>query len=383
MINELRYTVRSREIVDLIGAMRTERLTLKPYFQRNLVWRDAHKRDFIDTIRKGYPFPQIFLARGPINLESMTASQAVVDGQQRLTTIRDFIAGKIVDLTGKTFRELPEREQEEFLKYEVAVIDFDLDVGDPRLKDVFHRLNRTFYSLSAIEKLASEYSASEFMLVARTLSGEILQNAPDTSIIEELGDIGSEEAGQDVVESNVFSRDPGVEQETWDWLVAHAEGEFTELIRSDSIFSSFEFDRKVPLMFTLNVMCSFINGYYERNNLVRKYLDEKAASFPERKAVIDVLNGAANFIIQMRLPAKSIWLNKANLFTLLVELARHPHLMKQGPETAASRLDTLAVHLPPAYALAAREAVGRKPQRELRGNVVRATLEATPPPPED
>lgn len=84
MINELRYQVRSREIVDLYHAMRAGRLTLTSYFQRNLVWRDTHKRDFIDTILKGYPFPQIFLARGPMNLETLEASQCVVDGQQRL-----------------------------------------------------------------------------------------------------------------------------------------------------------------------------------------------------------------------------------------------------------------------------------------------------------
>ena len=53
MQNELRYNVRSREIVDLVAAMKNTALTLNPYFQRNLVWRDAHRRDFIDTILKG------------------------------------------------------------------------------------------------------------------------------------------------------------------------------------------------------------------------------------------------------------------------------------------------------------------------------------------
>ena len=185
MQNDLKYTVRSREIIDLIAAMRSSRLTLSPYFQRNLVWREAHKRDFIDTIMKGYPFPQIFLARGPIDLDTMEASQAVVDGQQRLNAIRDFVDGKL-DLEGKLFKELSAKEREDFLKYEVAVIDFDLDAGDPRLKDVFYRLNRTYYSLSAIEKLASEYSASEFMLVARVLCGEIIRQAPNDV---ELGDV--------------------------------------------------------------------------------------------------------------------------------------------------------------------------------------------------
>src|SRR3569623_5015 len=118
MENSLKYQVRSREIVDLIGAMRNGRLILSPYFQRNLVWRDGHKRDFIDTILNGYPFPQVFLARGPINLETMEASTCVVDGQQRLTAIREFVGGDL-DVNGNHFADLDVKKKEDFLKYEV------------------------------------------------------------------------------------------------------------------------------------------------------------------------------------------------------------------------------------------------------------------------
>lgn len=371
MQNDLKYTVRSREIVDLMSAMRSTRLNLSPYFQRNLVWRDSHKRDFIDTILKGYPFPQIFLARGPIDLDTMEASQAVVDGQQRLNTIRDFIEGKL-DISGTYFKDLPPEKREEFLKYEVAVIDFDLDAGDKRLKDVFHRLNRTFYSLSAIEKLASEYSASEFMLVARVLCGEILKAAPQD---EELGEIGTEQEDEEVLAPNLFSRDPGIDDETWGWLVERAEGSFAELVRSKPIFSNFEFDRKVPLMFTLNVMCSYLSGYYERNDKVRKFLDDRANIFPEKDEVIVSLNKAAKYIDDMNLEKGAIWWNKANFFTLIVELTRIPDLMKQPPEEAAAKLAKFAAALPESYSLAAREAVGRKPQRDLRGKALRRALD--------
>lgn len=116
MQNDLKYNVRSREIVDLVAAMKNTALTLTPYFQRNLVWRDAHRRDFIDTILRGYPFPQIFLARGPLDVDKMTASQAVVDGQQRLNAIRDYVDGNL-EVNGKFFRDLSQKEKEEFLKY--------------------------------------------------------------------------------------------------------------------------------------------------------------------------------------------------------------------------------------------------------------------------
>lgn len=381
MENDLRYQVRSREIVDLVSAMRSERLMLLPYFQRNLVWRDTHRRDFIDTILKGYPFPQIFLARGPINLETMDAYQCVVDGQQRLNTIRDFVSDKL-DVDGKLFSELSAKVREEFLKYEVPVIDFDLDAGDPRLKEIFHRLNRTFYSLTAIEKIASEYSASEFLLVARLLCGEITKDAADLE--EELADIDleaqaeseaeNEEDAEAVGASNQFSRDPGISEETWSWLLERADGSFTRLVKSKNVFSNFEFDRKVPLMFTLTIMCTYLAGYFNRNDRVRKFLEDRNSEFPEKQELIDALNKAATFIEDMNLPQPSMWWNKANFFTLVCELMRNDALMGPGAAEVAARLLAFSQAVPQDYALAAREATGRKRERELRGTAVRNAI---------
>lgn len=365
MLNELRYQVRSREIVDLYHAMRTSRLTLTPYFQRNLVWRDAHKRDFIDTILKGYPFPQIFLARGPMDLVSMEAGQCVVDGQQRLSTIRQFIEG-FLPIKDGLFQDLPARAREEFLKYEVAVIDFDLDAGDPRLKDVFHRLNRTYYSLSAIEKISSEYSASEFLLVARVLSSEITAQEDENN--EELLEDDSAAA------VNPFNRDPGIDEESWQWLIARADGPYASLITQGNVFTAFEFDRKVPLMFTLNVMCTYLLGYFNRNDKVRRLLEDKNSYFSEREEVVSAINAAATFISSLNLPPASMWWNKANFFTLICELARNPSILTNSPSTIKERLDTFSKSVTEEYGLAAREGVGRKGQREFRGGVVRDLL---------
>lgn len=364
MINELRYQVRSREIVDLISAMRSQRLVLTPYFQRNLVWRDAHKRDFIDTILKGYPFPQIFLARGPINLERMEASQCVVDGQQRLNTIMQFVQDDL-EVDGKCFSDLGSREKEDFLKYEVPVIDFDLDAGDGRLKEVFHRLNRTYYSLTAIERISSEYSASEFLLVARVLSGEITSKKDG-----EVEDILSDDDEGNARGSNDYERDPGINESTWLWLMKRADGPYSELIAKSPVFSKFEFDRKVPLMFTLNIMCTYIAGYFNRNDKVRRFLDDYNDVFFDRDEVIDAINNAAAWIEGMNLPHESIWWNKANFFTLMCELSRRT-ISSASPDEMRSVLLRFAEEIPPAYALAMREAVGRKRERETRANMIR------------
>lgn len=374
MENELRYQVRSREIIDLVSAMRSNRLTLSPYFQRNLVWRDTHKRDFIDTILKGYPFPQVFLARGPIDIETMAASQCVVDGQQRLNTILEFISGKL-DVQSTAFSEMPLKEKEAFLKYEVPVIDFDLDAGDVRLKEVFRRLNRTYYSLSAIERIASEYSASEFLLVGRVLCGEISTHIDDDD--DELGADEVLEATkvEDVDLTNSFSRDPGIDEMTWAWLQTHADGPYAQLISEKNVFSGFEFDRKVPLMFTLNIMCTYLAGYFNRNDRVRRYLEDRNSDFPEKDEVIERVNWAAQFVVDLNLPAASMWFNKANFFSLLCELARNQDdLIAADKALVRERLLDFAGSVPAVYALAAREAVGRKSQRELRAAAVRKLL---------
>jgi len=366
--NDLKYSVRSREIVDLVNAMKNGSLTLSPYFQRNLVWREAHKRDFIDTILSGFPFPQIFLARGPLDIEKMTSSQAVVDGQQRLNAIKDFIEGKL-EVNGKFFHQFEQKTKEDFLKYEVAVIDFDLNADDNNLKEIFKRLNRTFYALSAIEKVATEYSASEFLLVARTLAGEI-KKTPSTP--DEIQDRSLEVDEQNEV--NEFSIDPGIDRASLDWITERAEGDFAQLISTKPVFTPFEFDRKLPLMFSLNVMSTYLTGYYNRNDTVQRFLNDYSEVFAEKQEVLDSLNGAAKFILDMALPEDSIWWRKANFFTLIVELSRSDDLRNITTAEAAAALQAFGEAVPSEYALAAREGVNGKAQRELRARFLREIL---------
>jgi len=369
MENELRYQVRSREIVDLYSAMRRARLVIHAYFQRNLVWRDAHRRDFIETIQKGFPFPQIFLARGPINLETMEAQQCIVDGQQRLNAIKDYIEDKL-DVNGKRFSDLTPREKESFLKYEVAVIDFDLESDDARLKEIFHRLNRTYYSLSAIERLASEYSASEFLIVARALCGELSVIAE-----EDVDDLHTSDDLEFSTETSQFNRDPAISEESWLWLLENNDGPYKQILQARQIFSKFEFDRKVPLMFTLNLMCTHISGaYYNRNDKVRKFLEDHVNDFPEKETTVNVLNTSARYISSLELPENCMWWSKANFFTLMAEFSRDGQYLQIPTAMVKDKLLGFERTLPETYSLAAREATSRKSQREQRALALRTLL---------
>jgi hypothetical protein len=120
-----------------------------------------------------------------------------------------------------------------------------------------------------------------------------------------------------------------------------------------------------------------MTGYFQRNNRVRKYLEDRASSFPERDEVIGAINTAGEYINSMDLPDGSMWWNKANFFTLVSELSRMPAIMKQSAQTAKRKLLKFAENVPTEYTLAAREAVGQKAEREFRGKTVRNLLLAS------
>lgn len=354
MADNLQYRVSAREIVDLVSAMRSRRLTRSPFFQRNLVWRETHKREFIETILAGLPFPQVFLARGKINVETMEAYSCVVDGQQRLTAIEEYVDNKF-PAGGRFYRELSPEQKEEFLKYKVAVIDFDLEESDLRLRDIFKRLNRTYYSLSTVEKIASEFSGSEFMVAARVLCGDFSppsQTSEDRDALEE--------------EDNPFLVDPSLPEGSLEWARAASAPNFVRLIRDGEIFSNYEAARQVPLMFVLTIMSTIVFGsYFNRTDKVKEYLEVYNDSFPMRDDVIASIESVGRFVLAAGIQADSFWFRKANFFTLAVEVAQRG---VEFTDDIGARLRTFASNTPDRYLLAQREAVNSKRERVLRGS---------------
>jgi len=355
MSSDLTYRVSSKEILELVSGLRTGRLTKSPYFQRNLVWRDTHKREFIETILMGLPFPQIFLARGKINVATMESYNCVVDGQQRLTSIEEYVDNQLL-VQGQHFKDLSPEEQEAFLKYQVAVIDFDLDESDERLKDVFTRLNRTYYSLSNVEKIATEFSGSEFLIAARVL----------------CGDFWSAEDEDDVVDAeNPFLLDPSIRSQTIEWARSVSVERFSSLIQSDLVFSNYEASRKVPLMFVLSILATEVFGsYFNRTEKIREYLEFYNANFPDRDRIVSTAEKAATFITSLGLKKGSFWLRKANFFTMVVELISlgAAEIEKLDAAAVKARLANFAANTPDAYSLAQREGVNNKKQRAERAD---------------
>jgi hypothetical protein len=73
------------QIRDLID--RGEVLNLRPEYQRRLRWSTAQKSKLIESLLLNIPVPPVFF------YESEAARYEVMDGQQRLNAVREFIAG--------------------------------------------------------------------------------------------------------------------------------------------------------------------------------------------------------------------------------------------------------------------------------------------------
>jgi Protein of unknown function DUF262 len=81
----------SLKIRQIITDIQNKTLIPRPEFQRRLVWSMADKNNFIDTILRGYPFPEIYIADGEVDLETGEGAQQLVDGNLGIVTQAELI----------------------------------------------------------------------------------------------------------------------------------------------------------------------------------------------------------------------------------------------------------------------------------------------------
>ncbi len=355
----IKYLIRSRELIDVVNDIKSRRLIMSPYFQRNLVWRQLHKVDFIKTILLGYPFPQIFIAKGSIDLNTMTTTSCIVDGQQRMNSIFEYIKDEF-QVEGKYFHELDPKDKEAFLKYQIPIIDLDINNEDPEIVEIFKRLNRTFYALSAIEKLSTEYAPSEFMLLAKLLINEVkFLNADNDDLFTDLP----------------LQFDPSIPRSFIDWATNKKVKQFNKLVLDEGIFTSYELSRQVHLMFTLNVISTIMEDYFNRNEVTTRLLEEYSEIFVEKDHILNLLERAASKFLKLKLKKKSYWLNKANSFSLICLFAKNiDNIEKLDEKLINERLSAFELKLPEEYRLSAKEAVNNKRERLIRNDFLREVI---------
>lgn len=125
------------------------------------LWPAGPRSYFIDTILTGYPFPKLYFYEY-LDKTSKKTRREIVDGQQRISAILDFLDGKYAltsvtgDFEGKKFPELPEESQDEFLEYAVQV-DVIRNAEKSEILEMFRRMNAYTLPLNDAEKRHSGY----------------------------------------------------------------------------------------------------------------------------------------------------------------------------------------------------------------------------------
>jgi hypothetical protein len=159
--------------------------------------------------------------------------------------------------------------------------------------------------------------------------------------------------------------DPAIEADQLSWLKKQKVDPYQTLIFSGRIFTPQEITRKVPLMYTLNLISTLTVGFFNRNDKTLVLLDDFHQEFPDKDKIVTLFIKTAKAITKLGLDADSIWNNKANFFSLFVRVAQNGGIVTDPAKTKAA-LKKFEAKLPEDYALAAREAVNNKAQRDLR-----------------
>jgi len=164
-------TSNSVKLIEIYNKINSGALVTSPDFQRNLVWKKQHKYAFINTILLNFPFPEVYIASTEVDVETLQAREIVVDGQQRLTTIVDYIKGSGDFKSQKLvmpFDDLELDAKREFLNYPITVKDLK-DIGLDNIKEIFKRINSTNYVLNSNENINAQYGDSEFSIFCKQI----------------------------------------------------------------------------------------------------------------------------------------------------------------------------------------------------------------------
>jgi hypothetical protein len=152
--SKIRVDTRSMTIDSILRKIKFNEIELHPEFQRQVVWNNIAKSRLIESILIRMPIPIFYI--DATNEEKWL----IIDGLQRLTSLKEFILDKSLKLVGlqsftefngKIYDDLPRNYQRRIEEtYLVCII---LEKGTPKefSQLIFERINTTSSSLSLQE----------------------------------------------------------------------------------------------------------------------------------------------------------------------------------------------------------------------------------------
>lgn len=113
--DDIRVSTKSFSLRYVLDMIEAKDLDLAPDFQRNRVWKDSQKSRLVESVLLQIPLPTFYFA------EDADGMLRVVDGLQRLSTIRDFVRGGDNSLVLRHLEYLDECENQRFSQLSPAL----------------------------------------------------------------------------------------------------------------------------------------------------------------------------------------------------------------------------------------------------------------------
>lgn len=137
-----------------------ETLEISPKFQRRAVWLERERSLLLETILNQLPFPEVYI-HVETNSETGRQNYAVVDGQQRITSILKFINNefplpKSDSWDGQYFRDLTGAVKGYFWDYKIVVRSLR-QTNDEEIRSLFTKLNTNNIALNDQELRNAKY----------------------------------------------------------------------------------------------------------------------------------------------------------------------------------------------------------------------------------
>lgn len=170
---------RMYSISDIKRLLKNKEIVLQPKYQRRrTAWPITAKTGLIDTIINNYPIQPIYL-REVVN-DDNTRVKEIIDGQQRISTILEFINDQFQlyknfldgEYKGYLFSELPMEMQNLITDYELSFISIKHS-AESDIISIFSRINSFTLPLNKQEKRNALYAGEFKSLVYRLSSNYI------------------------------------------------------------------------------------------------------------------------------------------------------------------------------------------------------------------
>ena len=156
MLEKTKIVKQTWSIIEIFQKINDEKLILDPEYQRNVIWDTEKKTSFIESLYMGIIIPPIYVVEIPSDDILSGSRYEVVDGKQRLSTIKAFISNELIlkkknleyyaDLFGdKIFSEIKEVNIKETTEMLSSVLDvYVITANSPEFTkyDIFSRLNK-------------------------------------------------------------------------------------------------------------------------------------------------------------------------------------------------------------------------------------------------